>query len=44
MRPKGQRNHSNLSDIWGDSSQRLGVHMDSEMETDHVPKCPDSDL
>lgn len=42
-RPKNRRNHSRLSDIWGDSSQGLAVRMDSEKETNCVPRWPRSD-
>lgn len=33
-----------MSDIWGDSSQRLAIRMDSEKETNYVPTCPHPDL
>lgn len=44
LRPKNRRNHSSLSDIWGDSSQRLAVGLNGEKETHYVPRWPHSDL
>lgn len=43
LRPKNPRNHSSLSDIWGDSSQRLATRMDGEKETNDVSRWPPSD-
>ena len=39
MRPKGRRNHSRLSDTWGDSSQKLAGRMGGEEETNPISKC-----